>query len=76
VTAERQFLLGLGEAAPCRWRLMQQCSGQQSAISLTGLVASTMGRKSFKVTWQGTDPFELGNRIGARSSFPKALTKS
>src|SRR5512139_2045784 len=57
VTAERAFLAGLGGgcSAPIAAYAHSADSGQQSAISLTGLVASTDGRHVIRVTGLGTD---------------------
>jgi len=63
VTAERQFLLGLGGGCAVPVAAYAAVSGQQSAISLTGLVASIDGKKLIKVAGEGSDPQELGKRL-------------
>ncbi len=63
VTAERQFLLGLGGGCAVPVAAYAAISGQQSAVSLTGLVASVDGRQLIKVAGEGTDPLELGHRL-------------
>ena len=63
VTAERQFLLGLGGGCAVPVAAYAAVSGQQSAISLTGLVSSIDGKRFIKVTGEGADPLELGKRL-------------
>jgi len=65
VTAERQFLLGLGGGCAVPVAAFGQCSkaGGQLAVSLTGLVASVDGKKIIKVTGQGVDPVALGKNL-------------
>jgi hydroxymethylbilane synthase len=63
VTAERQFLLGLGGGCAVPVAAYAAVSGQLSAIRLTGLVASVDGKKLIKVTGEGTDPTELGKQL-------------
>ena len=63
VTAERQFLLGLGGGCAVPVAAYAAVSGQQSAIELTGLVASVDGKNLIKVNGEGTDPLELGHRL-------------
>jgi hydroxymethylbilane synthase len=63
VTAERQFLLGLGGGCAVPVAAYAAVSSQQSVISLTGLVASVDGTKPVKVTGNGMDPYELGNQL-------------
>ena len=63
VTAERQFLLALGGGCAVPVAAYAAGSGQQSAISLTGLVASVDGKKLIKVTGEGSEPKELGYRL-------------
>jgi hydroxymethylbilane synthase len=63
VTAERQFLLGLGGGCAVPVAAYATLSGQQSTIILKGLVASIDGKKLIKVTGEGIDPIELGNRL-------------
>jgi hydroxymethylbilane synthase len=63
VNAERQFLLGLGGGCAVPVAAYAAVSGQQSAISLTGLVASVDGTRIVKVAGEGADPVELGDRL-------------
>ena len=63
VTAERQFLLALGGGCAVPVAAYAAVSGQQSAISLTGLVASVNGKELIKVTGEGSEPKELGFRL-------------
>lgn len=63
VTAERQFLLGLGGGCTVPVAAYAAIRGQQSGISLTGLVASVDGKRLVKVAGEGTDPVELGYRL-------------
>jgi hydroxymethylbilane synthase len=63
VSAERQFLLGLGGGCAVPVAAYAAVSGQQSTIRLTGLVASVDGKKLVKVSGEGTDPVELGDRL-------------
>lgn len=69
VTAERQFLLGLGGgcAAPVAAYATVN-SDQSSIISLTGLVASLDGKKVVKVAGKGADPFGLGSKLAQEAS--------
>lgn len=63
VTAERQFLLGLGGGCAVPVAAYATVAGRQSAISLTGLVASINGKELVKVTGEGNDPFKLGKQL-------------
>jgi hydroxymethylbilane synthase len=63
VTAERQFLLGLGGGCAVPVAAYATVSGQGSAISLTGLVASINGKELIKVLGKGSDPQEIGKRL-------------
>jgi hydroxymethylbilane synthase len=63
VTAERQFLLGLGGGCAVPVAAYAAVSGQPSVISLAGLVASVDGKKLIKVTADGADPFALGKSL-------------
>ena len=63
VTAERQFLLGLGGGCALPVAAYASEIDQQSAIRMTGLVASTDGQQMIKVFGQGTDPYLLGERL-------------
>ena len=70
VTAERQFLLGLGGGCAVPVAAYAAVSGRQSAISLTGLVASIDGKQLIKVIDKGSDPKELGKQLAE-----EAITK-
>ena len=61
VTAERQFLLGLGGgcAVPVA-AFGQVADAQKPEVSLTGLVISPDGKQAIKVNGQGMDPAQLG----------------
>jgi hydroxymethylbilane synthase len=64
VTAERQFLLGLGGgcAVPVA-AFASVTSGQSPVINLKGLVASVDGKQVIKVTGEGNDPVDLGKNL-------------
>ena len=74
VTAERQFLLGLGGGCAVPVAAFAAVSKQQLAISLTGLVVSIDGKKLIKVTDKGSDPQELGKRL-AREAISQGSDK-
>lgn len=74
VTAERQFLLGLGGGCAVPIAAYAAVSEQQSAIRLTGLIASVEGKKLIKVSGEGTDPIELGNRV-AREAIARGANE-
>jgi len=63
VTAERQFLLGLGGGCAVPVAAYAVVSGPQSVISLTGLVASIDGKQIVKVSSEDANPFELGKSL-------------
>ena len=63
VTAERQFLLGLGGGCAVPVAAYASVVDQRSAVRLTGLVASTDGQQMIRVFGQGTDPYLLGERL-------------
>lgn len=63
VTAERQFLLGLGGGCAVPVAAYGTVSSQLTVISLTGLVASVDGSNTIKVTGEGANPFELGKQL-------------
>jgi hydroxymethylbilane synthase len=73
VNAERQFLLGLGGGCAVPVAAYAAVSGQQSAISLTGLVASVDGKRLVKVAGEGTDPIELGYRLAQEAIAQGAI---
>lgn len=68
VTAERQFLLGLGGgcAVPVA-AYAQIISGQSSVISLAGLVISSDGKKLVKVMNEGTNAEKLGRELAQQA---------
>jgi len=63
VTAERQFLLGLGGGCAVPVAAYAQSLNQNAVISLTGLVASADGKECVKVYGEDADPLELGSRL-------------
>ena len=64
VTAERQFLLGLGGGCVVPVAAFGSVISDQSpVIRLMGLVASIDGRQVINVTGEGADPLELGNQL-------------
>jgi hydroxymethylbilane synthase len=63
VTAERQFLSGLGGGCAVPVGAHAVTSNQPPVISLTGLVISPDGKKMVKVTGEGADPEELGKEL-------------
>ncbi len=68
VSAERQFLLGLGGGCAVPVAAYGSVIGDPSAvISLTGLVASTDGKRLVKVNGEGADPVELGKRLAQQA---------
>ncbi len=69
VTAERQFLLGLGGgcAVPVAAYAQTADRGRQTVILLTGLVISLDGKQAVKVSGQGTDAIQLGNELAQQS---------
>jgi len=67
VTAERAFLSGLGSGCAVPVAAYAMTSDQSSVISLTGLVISEDGKKVVKVTGQGIDALELGNKLAQKA---------
>lgn len=65
VTAERQFLRGLGGGCAAPVAAYAHCTVEKETlrIFLTGLVASKDGKYMVKVRDNGTDPYELGHRL-------------
>lgn len=63
VTAERQFLLGLGGGCAVPVAAYASVVDRQSGVRLTGLVVSTDGQQMIRVFGQGTDPCLLGERL-------------
>jgi hydroxymethylbilane synthase len=63
VTAERQFLLGLGGGCAVPVAAYADVNRETLDINLTGLVASIDGKKLIKVTGESSDPKELGRQL-------------
>lgn len=63
VTAERQFLLGLGGGCAVPVAAYASFNGAQSIVSLTGIVASPDGKRVIRVLGQRADPYELGDLL-------------
>lgn len=63
VTAERQFLLGLGGGCAVPVAAYAEVNDGQSAVSLTGLVASIDGKRLIKVAGESANPVELGKQL-------------
>lgn len=62
-TAERQFLLGLGGGCAVPVAAYAEVNDGQSAVSLTGLVASIDGKRLIKVAGESANPVELGKQL-------------
>jgi hydroxymethylbilane synthase len=69
VTAERQFLLGLGGGCAVPVAAFGQCTviGGQLSLSLTGLVASPDGKQMIRATGEGSDPIVLGKALAEQA---------
>jgi hydroxymethylbilane synthase len=68
VTAERQFLLGLGGGCVVPVAAYAKViSHQPPVISLIGLVISPDGKQSIRVTGQGVDALELGRELAKKA---------
>ena len=69
VTAERAFLQGLGGgcSAPVAAYAQLAISDQPSAISLTGLIASTDGQHVIRANGIGADPITLGSELARQA---------
>jgi hydroxymethylbilane synthase len=69
VTAERQFLLGLGGgcAVPVAAYAEQMTREQRTEIRLSGLVSSLNGKKIIRVHGQSDDPLQLGDRLAEQA---------
>jgi len=65
ITAERQFLLGLGGG--CSVPVAAYASVAAERIELRGLVASPDGRQLIKLSASGTDANELGERLAKQA---------
>jgi hydroxymethylbilane synthase len=63
VTAERQFLLGLGGGCAVPVAAYADVSDETLDISLTGLVASPDGEQIIKISGNGNNPIELGKQL-------------
>jgi hydroxymethylbilane synthase len=63
VTAERQFLLGLGGGCAVPVAAYADVRRETSDIILTGLVASIDGKKLIRVNGKGSDPQEVGKQL-------------
>jgi hydroxymethylbilane synthase len=63
VTAERQFLLGLGGGCAVPVAAYADVRHETLDISLTGLVASTDGKQVIKVSRSGNTPIGLGKQL-------------
>jgi len=74
VTAERQFLLALGGGCAVPVAAYAAVRSQPFTISLTGLVASVDGKKFIKVTGDGPDSNELGERL-AQEAIARGANK-
>ena len=67
VTAERQFLLGLGGGCAVPVAAFADVSLETSDIRLSGLVASVDGKELIKVSGEGADAKELGHRLANKA---------
>jgi len=68
VTAERAFLQGLGGGCAVPVAAYAQLTGEQRIeISLTGLVASSDGKKIIRVTGNGIGPQQLGHQLAQQA---------
>ena len=69
VTAERQFLFGLGGgcAVPVAAYAEQVTREQRTEISLSGLVSSPDGKKIIRVNGQGIDSLSLGHQLAEQA---------
>ena len=69
VTAERAFLSGLGGgcAVPVAAYAETTASSNVPGIHLTGLVISVDGKKSIRVTGEGTDARQVGNELAQQA---------
>lgn len=67
VTAERQFLLGLGGGCAVPVAAYAEVQGSPETIHLSGLVASADGRQVIRVSGAGTEALELGGRLAAQA---------
>jgi hydroxymethylbilane synthase len=63
ITAERQFLLGLGGGCAVPVAAYADVRRETLDISLTGLVVSPDGKQIIKVSGNGNEPVELGKQL-------------
>lgn len=63
VTAERQFLLGLGGGCAVPVAAYAEVGRESLDISLTGLVASPDGKRIIKASGNGNEPIDLGKQL-------------
>jgi hydroxymethylbilane synthase len=63
VTAERQFLLGLGGGCAVPVAAYAEVSRETLDISITGLVASLDGKQIIKVSGSDNEPIKLGKQL-------------
>jgi hydroxymethylbilane synthase len=75
VTAERQFLKSLGGGCAIPVAAYANCAAGEEpyTISMTGLVASTDGKKMIKIEGCGTDPLKLGDQLAQNAIEKGAL---
>ena len=74
VTAERQFLLGLGGGCAVPVAAYADVRHKTLDISLTGLVASPDGKQRIMVLDNGHNPFELGKHLAQKALKQGAAT--
>jgi hydroxymethylbilane synthase len=67
VTAERQFLLGLGGGCAVPVAAYADVGRETFDISLNGLVASIDGKQIIRVSGKDSDPFGLGNQLAQKA---------
>ncbi len=69
VTAERQFLLGLGGgcAVPVAAYAEQMTRERRAEISFSGLVSSPDGKKVIRVHGRGVDPLQFGRQLAEQA---------
>ncbi len=63
VTAERAFLSGLGGGCAVPVAAYASAEARTSQLDLTGLVIAEDGKKAIKVTGQGSDEEQLGQKL-------------
>lgn len=67
VTAERQFLLGLGGGCAVPVAAYAEVQGAPETIHLSGLVASADGKQVIRVSGSGTEALALGRKLAAQA---------